>query len=213
MNTGSSTIWLPKPSSPQAVSYGQQRTTTGTFKATSSHKASEVWAWWQASSSLPTDRWSRARPHMVSWALRWLNSPHTSLRAGTVTRHYREYQKGKETSTNPVASIFAWTRGLLHRAKLDNNEPLRQFCLDLEATCVEVIDHDGIMTKDLALAIHGQAMKREHWVITDNYLDAVKVCYLFRLIELLVISSLQSKLQQKLKARSAWFFFCVRVTD
>ncbi|KAF8810291.1 isocitrate dehydrogenase [Phlegmacium glaucopus] len=94
---------------------------------------------------------------------------------GTVTRHYREWQKGNETSTNPVASIFAWTRGLLHRAKLDNNAPLRSFCLDLEAACVEVIDEDGVMTKDLALAIHGKDMKREHWVITDAYLDAVKV--------------------------------------
>ncbi|KAJ7061460.1 hypothetical protein C8F01DRAFT_1024600, partial [Mycena amicta] len=93
---------------------------------------------------------------------------------GTVTRHYREYQKGKETSTNPVASIFAWTRGLLHRAKLDDNAPLRAFCEALEAACVEVIDADGVMTKDLALAIHGKDMKREHWVITDVYMDAVK---------------------------------------
>ncbi|KAF9563826.1 isocitrate dehydrogenase NADP-dependent [Agrocybe pediades] len=92
---------------------------------------------------------------------------------GTVTRHYREYQKGNETSTNPVASIFAWTRGLLHRAKLDDNEPLRKFASDLEAACIEVIDQDGIMTKDLALAIHGKNMKREHWVVTDAYMDAV----------------------------------------
>lgn len=94
---------------------------------------------------------------------------------GTVTRHYREWQKGKETSTNPVASIFAWTRGLLHRAKLDNNTELKEFCIDLEQACVEVIDKDGIMTKDLALAIHGKKMAREHWVITDVYMDAVKV--------------------------------------
>lgn len=92
-----------------------------------------------------------------------------------MTRHYREYQKGNETSTNPVASIFAWTRGLLHRAKLDQNDALREFCLDLEQACVEVIDADGIMTKDLALAIHGKAMKREHWVVTDVYMDAVNV--------------------------------------
>ncbi|KAH7912841.1 isocitrate dehydrogenase [Hygrophoropsis aurantiaca] len=105
---------------------------------------------------------------------------------GTVTRHYREYQKGNETSTNPVASIFAWTRGLLHRAKLDNNEPLRDFCLDLESACVEVIDVDGIMTKDLALAIYGKNMKREHWVITDAYMDAVN-----------------TKLQKKLAERAA----------
>ncbi|KAI0943589.1 hypothetical protein AcW1_002720 [Taiwanofungus camphoratus] len=92
---------------------------------------------------------------------------------GTVTRHYREWQKGNETSTNPVASIFAWTRGLLHRAKLDGNDALRAFCEDLEAACVEVIDQDEIMTKDLALAIHGKEMKREHWVVTDVYMDAV----------------------------------------
>lgn len=75
---------------------------------------------------------------------------------GTVTRHYREYQKGKETSTNPVASIFAWTRGLAFRAKLDKNEALKKWCGNLEASCVEVIDVDGVMTKDLALAIHGK---------------------------------------------------------
>ena len=105
---------------------------------------------------------------------------------GTVTRHYREYQKGNETSTNPVASIFAWTRGLLHRAKLDNNPALKAFCEDLEAACVETIDKDGIMTKDLALAIHGKNMKREHWVVTDVYMNAVN-----------------KKLQEKLAARAA----------
>lgn len=98
-----------------------------------------------------------------------------TLSSGTVTRHYREWQKGNETSTNPVASIFAWTRGLLHRAKLDGNEALQKFCVDLEAACVEVIDEDGIMTKDLAMSIHGKNMKREHWVITDAYMDAVNV--------------------------------------
>ena len=94
---------------------------------------------------------------------------------GTVTRHYREWQKGRETSTNPVASIFAWTRGLLFRAKLDGNDALRNFCQDLEAACIEVIDKDGVMTKDLAIAIHGKDVKREHWVITDLYMDAVNV--------------------------------------
>jgi isocitrate dehydrogenase len=100
---------------------------------------------------------------------------------GTVTRHYREYQKGNETSTNPVASIFAWTRGLLHRAKLDKNDALKEFCQDLEAACVEVIDVDEVMTKDLALAIHGKDMRREHWVITDVYLDAVRAKLLKKL--------------------------------
>jgi len=94
---------------------------------------------------------------------------------GTVTRHYREYQKGRETSTNPVASIFAWTRGLLHRANLDGNEELKVFVRALERACVDVIDLDGVMTKDLALAIHGKdGMQREHWVVTDAYMDAVK---------------------------------------
>ena len=75
---------------------------------------------------------------------------------GTVTRHWREHQKGKETSTNPVASIFAWTRGLAFRAKLDGNEELKAFTQKLEEACVEVIDKDGVMTKELALAIHGK---------------------------------------------------------
>ncbi|KAF8062396.1 isocitrate dehydrogenase [Lyophyllum atratum] len=104
---------------------------------------------------------------------------------GTVTRHYREYQKGNETSTNPVASIFAWTRGLLHRAKLDGNDALRKWCQDLETACIEVIDNDGIMTKDLAIAIYGKNIKREHWVVTDVYMDKVK-----------------AKLQEKLNARA-----------
>ena len=94
---------------------------------------------------------------------------------GTVTRHYREYRNGNETSTNPVASIFAWTRGLFHRAKLDRNEPLKVFCEELEKACVDVIDEDGVMTKDLAIAIHGKDVKREHWVVTDVYMDAVNV--------------------------------------
>jgi len=111
-----------------------------------------------------------ANPNSFIFILR-----HVWLIIGTVTRHYREFQKGNETSTNPVASIFAWTRGLLHRAKLDENDLLRDFCVDLEAACLEVIDDDGIMTKDLALAIYGKDIKREHWVVTDAYLDAVNV--------------------------------------
>jgi isocitrate dehydrogenase len=73
---------------------------------------------------------------------------------GTVTRHYRMHQAGKETSTNPVASIFAWTRGLLHRSKLDGNVELRGFCETLEKTCVETIQK-GFMTKDLAICVKG----------------------------------------------------------
>ena len=124
--------------------------------------------------------------------------------SGTVTRHYREWQKGKETSTNPVASIFAWTRGLLHRAKLDSNNALRDFCLALEASCVEAIDKDGVMTKDLALAIHGKDMKREHWVVTDVYLDAVNVSILILpRVHSLTNRFWQAKLQAKLAARKA----------
>ena len=73
---------------------------------------------------------------------------------GTVTRHYREHQKGRPTSTNPIASIFAWTRGLEQRAKLDDNNELLRFVRTLEKACVETVD-DGQMTKDLAGAIHG----------------------------------------------------------
>ena len=71
---------------------------------------------------------------------------------GTVTRHYRQHQQGKETSTNSMASIFAWTRGLLHRAKLDNNEPLKQFALTLEKVCIDTVEA-GFMTKDLAILV------------------------------------------------------------
>eukprot|EP00842_Homolaphlyctis_polyrhiza_P006883 jgi/Hompol1/784/HPOL_003855-RA len=91
---------------------------------------------------------------------------------GTVTRHYREHQKGKETSTNSIASIFAWTRGLEHRAKLDNNPQLAAFCKSLEDSCIETVEN-GIMTKDLALAIHGAHMTRKHYVNSEEFLDAV----------------------------------------
>ena len=75
---------------------------------------------------------------------------------GTVTRHYREYQKGNPTSTNPIASIFAWSRGLAHRAKLDSNQDLAVFTKDLEKATVGTVEQHNIMTKDLALAIHGK---------------------------------------------------------
>jgi isocitrate dehydrogenase len=88
---------------------------------------------------------------------------------GTVTRHYREHQKGKETSTNPIASIFAWTRGLLHRAKLDDHKQLANFCNALEKVCVETIEA-GQMTKDLAICIHGNNVKREHYLNSQDFL-------------------------------------------
>lgn len=75
---------------------------------------------------------------------------------GTITRHYYEHLKGNETSSNSIASIYAWTRGLIFMGKRDNNDRLVQFARDLEACCVESVDVDEIMTKDLALAIHGK---------------------------------------------------------
>jgi isocitrate dehydrogenase len=92
---------------------------------------------------------------------------------GTVTRHYRLHQKGEETSTNPIASIFAWTRGLAHRARLDGNDKLLKFSTDLEQACIDTVDVHGKMTKDLALAIHGKNLKRNHYVNTDEFLVAV----------------------------------------
>ncbi|CAG7833932.1 unnamed protein product [Allacma fusca] len=90
---------------------------------------------------------------------------------GTVTRHYRMYQQGKETSTNPIASIFAWTRGLLHRAKLDGNDALRHFCETLEQTCVSTIE-EGSMTKDLAICIKGMnAVSRSDYLETFEFLS------------------------------------------
>ncbi|KAJ3107445.1 hypothetical protein HDU97_004041 [Phlyctochytrium planicorne] len=92
---------------------------------------------------------------------------------GTVTRHYREHQKGKETSTNSIASIFAWTRGLSHRAKLDGHKDLQHFTSVLEKACVDTVELDNIMTKDLALAIHEDKLKREHYVNSKDFIDAV----------------------------------------
>jgi len=91
---------------------------------------------------------------------------------GTVTRHYRFWQRGEETSTNSVASIFAWSRGLSYRGKLDNNEALKEFGEKLEQVVVETIE-SGYMTKDLALCIHGSEMKREHYLTTEGFLDKV----------------------------------------
>lgn len=90
---------------------------------------------------------------------------------GTVTRHYRFFQQGKETSTNPIASIFAWTRGLLHRAKLDSNEALQNFAETLEAVCVDTIEA-GSMTKDLAICIKGMNnVKRSDYLETFAFMD------------------------------------------
>ncbi|MDQ0507452.1 NADP-dependent isocitrate dehydrogenase [Xanthobacter agilis] len=87
---------------------------------------------------------------------------------GTVTRHYREHQKGKETSTNSIASIFAWTRGLAHRAKLDGNEELAAFSKTLEKVCVDTVE-SGYMTKDLALLVGAD----QKWLSTTGFLDKI----------------------------------------
>ena len=92
---------------------------------------------------------------------------------GTVTRHYRQHQQGKPTSTNPIASIFAWTRGLSHRGKLDGNDALVKFSKTLEEVCVDVVE-SGKMTKDLAVCIHGNNVRHgEHYLYTEEFLEAL----------------------------------------
>jgi len=92
---------------------------------------------------------------------------------GTVTRHYREYQKGNATSTNPIASIFAWTRGLAFRGKLDGNDALINFANSLEQVCIDTVQ-SGKMTKDLAVCIHGNKVSHgTHYLNTEEFLDAI----------------------------------------
>ncbi|QII72996.1 isocitrate dehydrogenase (NADP(+)) [Apibacter sp. B2966] len=91
---------------------------------------------------------------------------------GTVTRHYRLYQEGKETSTNPIASIFAWTRGLMHRGKLDHTPDVVNFAETLEKVCIETVE-GGKMTKDLALLVKGKQMTREDYLNTEDFLDTI----------------------------------------
>ena len=92
---------------------------------------------------------------------------------GTVTRHFREYQKGNSTSTNPIASIFAWTRGLAFRGKLDNNQELINFCDALEAVCIETVE-SGKMTKDLAVCISGNKVSHgTDYLYTEEFLEAI----------------------------------------
>lgn len=92
---------------------------------------------------------------------------------GTITRHYREHQKGKETSTNPIASIFAWTRGLAYRGQLDGNMRLKNFCDTLERVTIQTVE-SGKMTKDLAFCIHGSNMRREHWLNTQEFINSIE---------------------------------------
>ena len=110
---------------------------------------------------------------------------------GTVTRHYRQYQQGKETSTNPIASIFAWTRGLAQRGRLDDNQELIRFAQYLEKACIEAVEA-GCMTKDLSICIYGmkEGTERSKWKTTRGYIDEVSK----RLVE---------KLQQEPARQSA----------
>jgi isocitrate dehydrogenase len=91
---------------------------------------------------------------------------------GTVTRHYRLHQQGKPTSTNPMASIFAWTRGLHHRGKLDGNKELQNFCETLEDVCIKTVE-EGKMTKDLAVCIHGDKVGSDKYLTTEQFLEAI----------------------------------------
>ncbi len=91
---------------------------------------------------------------------------------GTVTRHYREHQKGRPTSTNPIASIFAWTRGLEFRGRLDNNQPLIDFCHALEQVCIETVE-SGKMTKDLAITVKPKVEHGTDYLYTEEFLDAI----------------------------------------
>ena len=106
-----------------------------------------------------------------------LMSPDGSVEAeaahSTVTRHYRVHQKGGETSTNPIASIFAWTRGLLHRAELDNNAAVKNWCETLERVIIESVEN-GQMTKDLAICVEGtMKVPREKYLNTFEFMDAI----------------------------------------
>lgn len=91
---------------------------------------------------------------------------------GTVTRHYRLHQQGKETSTNPIASIYAWTQGLYYRAKFDGNEELKKFAKSLEYVCVEAVEA-GKMTKDLAVCVHGNDVPRSSYLTTEQFLEEI----------------------------------------
>uniref|UniRef100_A0A3Q8UBY2 Isocitrate dehydrogenase [NADP] n=1 Tax=Nephromyces sp. MMRI TaxID=2496275 RepID=A0A3Q8UBY2_9APIC len=94
---------------------------------------------------------------------------------GTVTRHYRQHQQGKRTSTNPIASIYAWTRGLAHRAKLDNNSPLEQFCKAVEDSCIEMMEN-GRLTKDLAVCVHKtNNVTDDQYLYTEDFMKELAV--------------------------------------
>ncbi len=96
----------------------------------------------------------------------------TEAAHGTVTRHYREHQAGKATSTNPIASIFAWTGGLAHRAKLDGISSMLELCENIEKACIETVEK-GFMTKDLALCVHKDKMTQNDYLTTDLFIDKI----------------------------------------
>ena len=92
---------------------------------------------------------------------------------GTVTRHYRMHQQGKETSTNPIASIYAWTRGLSYRAQLDNNQALAKFATTLENVIIETVE-SGFMTKDLAICVEGKMdVPRDKYLNTEDFMNKI----------------------------------------
>ena len=91
---------------------------------------------------------------------------------GTVTRHYRQHQQGKKTSTNPIASIYAWTQGLAFRGKLDGTPELIKFAEALEQVCVETVEA-GQMTKDLAMLAFGDKVREDQYLTTEGFLDAI----------------------------------------
>ena len=92
---------------------------------------------------------------------------------GTVTRHYRRHQQGEETSTNPIASIFAWTRGLKYRGQFDGNDELVKFSETLEKVCIDTVQ-SGKMTKDLAICIHGSSADRSTYLNTEEFMNALE---------------------------------------
>jgi len=96
----------------------------------------------------------------------------TEAAHGTVTRHYRAHQRGEKTSTNPMALIFAWTRGLAHRAKLDGNERLAHYSRALEQACITCVEN-GQMSRDLAVCVHGEGVNPDQWLLTEDLLDAI----------------------------------------
>lgn len=100
----------------------------------------------------------------------------TEAAHGTVTRHYRQHQKGHKTSTNPIASIFAWTQGLMHRGKLDDQPELVEWAKKVEEACIETVE-SGFYTKDLALLIHGNKLTEDQYLVTDSFIDKVTSCF------------------------------------